>query len=81
MNELTELFWDEHFRNKKPQDLSNLRLRVFNWLNEDNFGGFGIDGDRFWIEKTCSRATLPNYIYAYMNKWAKKKGYTSIYAE
>lgn len=79
MNELTNMFWNEHFRDKNSVKLSKIKRRVYNWLDKDNFGGFAVDGNRFWIEKTCSTATLPNYIYDYMNKWAKKKGYQSIY--
>jgi len=33
----------------------------------------------FWIEKTCLMAELPNYIYDYLTKWAKKKGFIALY--
>jgi len=61
MNNLTRLFWNEHFHNK------------------DNFGGFGVDGNIFWIEKVCSISNLPNYIYSYLIKWANKQRYIYLY--
>jgi len=82
MNELTNMFWNEHFRNINEADLkelSGIKLKVYNWLNRDNFGGFALDNNVFWIEKTCSMATLPNYIYSYLTKWAKRKGFTALY--
>ena len=79
MNDLTNMFWDEHFRNIHKHELKGMKLRIFNWLNKDNFGGFALDGKVFWIEKTCSMATLPNYIYAYMKRWATKKGFQVLY--
>lgn len=79
MNKLTNMFWDEHFRNIDPSKLKGIKLRVYNWLNKDNFGGFVLDGNVFWIEKTCNLATLPNYIYYYLTRWAKRKGFTALY--
>ena len=79
MNELTNMFWNEHFRDIDVKELSGIKLRVYNWLNRDNFGGFALDNNVFWIEKTCSTATLPNYIYFYLTKWAKRKGFTALY--
>jgi hypothetical protein len=79
MTNLTDMFWNEHFRNVEVEKLKGLKLRIYNWLNKDNFGGFVLDGNIFWIEKTVSTATLPNYIYAYLKKWATKKGYTALY--
>jgi len=79
MKKLTNMFWNEHFRDNSRQDLSKIKQKVFDWLNRDNFGGFALDGRTFWIEKTCSTATLPNYIYSYMKKWAKRKGFISLY--
>jgi hypothetical protein len=80
MNDLTNMFWNEHFRGKDPKKLSQFKLRIYNWLNKDNFGGFVLDNNVFWIEKTCSTARLPNYIYYYLTKWAKRKGYTALYS-
>ena len=79
MNELTNIFWNEHFRDIKREDLSKIKQKVYDWLNKDNFGGFALDNNVFWIEKTCSTATLPNYIYYYLTKWAKRKGFTALY--
>lgn len=79
MNELTDMFWEEHFRDKNPNELKGIKLSIYNWLNRDNFGGFALDNKVFWIEKTCSTATLPNYVYSYLTKWAKRKGYTALY--
>ena len=75
MNDLTNMFWDEHFRDKSRAELSKIKQKVYDWLNEDNFGGFALDGKIFWIETTCSTARLPNYIYKYLLKWADRKGY------
>ena len=79
MNDLTSMFWDEHFRDKNPKELKGIKLSLYNWLNRDNFGGFVLDNGVFWIEKNTSTATLPNYIYAYLTKWAKRKGYKALY--
>ena len=79
MNELTNMFWNEHYRGNDRAKLSKIKQKVWDWLNEDNFGGFGLDNNVFWIEKTCSMARLPNYIYHYLIKWAKRKGYTALY--
>jgi len=79
MNKLTEMFWEEHFNNKDRAELSKIKQKVYNWLNKDNFGGFVLDNGVFWIEKTCNLATLPNYIYIYLTKWAKRKGYKALY--
>lgn len=79
MNELTNMFWNEHYRNKNRAELSKIKQKVYDWLNEDNFGGFILDGGTFWIEKTWGGARLPNYIYDYLHKWAEKKGYLALY--
>jgi len=79
MNELTNMFWNEHFRNIDTEKLSGIKLKVYNWLNRDNFGGFVLDNNVFWIEKTCSTSTLPDYIYNYLKKYAKRKGFISLY--
>ncbi len=79
MNELTNMFWNEHFRDKDRASLSKIKQKVYDWLNEDNFGGFVLDNGTFWIEKTCTTARLPNYIYSYLIKWAKRKGFNSLY--
>lgn len=77
--QLTGLFWDEHYRGKDRARLSKIKQKIWDWLNLDNFGGFVLDNDKFWIEKTCSTSKLPNYVLAYLKKWASKKGFTSIY--
>ena len=79
MNELTNLFWNEHFRSKDRAELTKIKQKVYDWLNEDNFGGFGLDNKVFWIEKTCLTAKLPNYIYKFIIKWGKKQGYKYLY--
>lgn len=80
MNDLTNIFWNEHFRDKNRAELSKIKQKVYDWLNEDNFGGFGIEGKYFWIETTCSTAKIYNYIRNYMIKWANKKGYKYTYS-
>jgi len=77
--QLTGMFWDEHFRGKDRATLSKIKQKVYDYLNGDNFGGFVLDNGVFWIEKTCSTARLPNYIYEYLKRWATKKGYKSLY--
>ncbi len=77
--ELTRLFWNEHFNGKEKSYLSGLKLRVYNWLNKDNFGGYFLDHNVFWFEKTVSTANLPNYIYHYLIKWAERKGFRYLY--
>ena len=79
MNDLTNMFWNEHFRNKNREKLPATKQKIYDWLNGDNFGGFVLDSGVFWIEKTCTTAKLPNYIYSYLINWAKKKGYQSLY--
>jgi hypothetical protein len=79
MNELTHMFWNEHFRGQKREDLSKMKQKVYDWLNEDNFGGLPLYRGVFWIEKTYSGARLPNYILSYVIKWATKKGFTYLY--
>lgn len=81
MNNLTNMFWNEHFRNIDRERLAGIKLHIYNWLNEDNFGGFVLEGNVFWIEKTCSTARLPNYIYDYLKRWAKKKGFIHLYSK
>ena len=39
MNELTNMFWNEHYRGKDRAKLSKIKQKVWDWLNEDNFGG------------------------------------------
>ena len=80
MNNLTSEFWDEHFRSKEINNMSKIKQKVYNWLNCDNFGGFVVDGKVFWIEKTVSTASLPNYIHKYLIKWMEKRGYKYLYS-
>ena len=77
--ELTYIFWAEHFNEKNRSRLSKIKQKVYDWLNGDNFRGFVLDNKIFWIEKTCSIAILPNYIYNYIIKWAKQKGFQYLY--
>jgi len=79
MNNLTRLFWNEHFHNKDRNKLIGIKAKVYDWLNKDNFGGFGVDGNIFWIEKVCNMSNLPNYIYSYLIKWANKQRYIYLY--
>ena len=79
MNDLTDMFWNEHFRDKNRAELIGIKAKVYDYLNSDNFGGFGLDNKVFWIEKNCLTSRLPNYIYTYLTKWAKNKGYTALY--
>lgn len=43
MNKLTNMFWDEHFADKNRAELSKIKQKVYDWLNEDNFGGFEVE--------------------------------------
>jgi hypothetical protein len=79
MNNLTNMFWDEHFRGKERSGLPKIKQKIYDWLNGDNFGGFVLDGKVFWIEKTCNIATLPNYVYDYLKRWARRKGYIALF--
>jgi hypothetical protein len=79
MNNLTGMFWDEHFINKDREKLSKIKQKIYDWLNEDNFNGFVLNSNIFWIELTWSQSRLPNYICNYIIKWAKRKGFTYLY--
>jgi hypothetical protein len=79
MNELTNKFWDEHFRNKNRSELPKIKQRIYDWLNQDNFGGFGVDGKIFWIETVCTSSIIYNYIRDYIIKWCKTQGYSYLY--
>ena len=72
---LTKEFWNyvESNRGKKVFD------RVYAWLNGDNLGAIVLDGKVFWIEKTCSLATLPDYIYNFIKAWCRNLGYNYLY--
>ena len=79
-NALTQKFWDEHFIGKSREELqSKIKRQVYDWLNGDNLGCFGTNGDIFWIEKVASTCTLPNYIREYIIRWAKRNGYRYLY--
>jgi len=75
MDNLTSLFWNhiEANRDKKLQE------RIYYWLGQDNLGKLATDGRIFWIEKTWSGATVPDYVHDYIIKWAKKRGYQYLY--
>lgn len=79
MNDLTRDFWNEHFNNIDLKHTSKIKEKIYNWLNKDNFGGFVIDRNIFWIELVCTSSRLPNYIYNYLIKWTSKKGYKYLY--
>ena len=78
MNDLTKLFWNEHFRDTDRVKLFGIKAKIYDWLNRDNFGGFGINGKRVWFERTWSGANFPNYIYNYLRKWCKEQGYSTL---
>ena len=73
-NNIANGFWEYVI----AQD-TKIAERVFNWLNRDNLGAIIEDGGVFWIEKTCSTATLPNYIYNYIIRWGRREGLTYLY--
>jgi hypothetical protein len=79
MNNLTRLFWNEHFESKTRPRLSKMGKKIYDWLNEDNFNGFVLDNKVFWVELVCTTSRLPNNIYTYIIKWAKLKGYKYLY--
>jgi hypothetical protein len=66
MQTLTREFFDENFKKDN---------KIYNWLNNDNLSDIIIDGSVFWIELTCYSATLPNYVFDFIEKWCNKKGY------
>jgi hypothetical protein len=71
---LTSYIWDV----AKKQD-TKLNKKLYNWLNKDNLGCIVLDGSVYWIELTCSTATLPNYLYKYIKRLCNKKGYQYLY--
>lgn len=77
--QLTSLFWNEHYTGQDISKLSKTKRSILQWLDRDNFRGFILDNNIFWIEKTYSKAKLPNYIYNYLTKWAEKKGFKALY--
>lgn len=68
-------FWDyiEARKNNK------LEGRIHNWLNKDNLGSITVNDNVFWLEKTCSFSTIPNYCSGYIVKWGKAKGLIYLY--
>jgi hypothetical protein len=81
MNELTNLFWNEHFRNINRVNLKGIKGKIFDWLNRDNLSGLIVDNKVFWIELIGNPSYLPNYIRRYIISWAKNKGYKYLYSE
>lgn len=75
MENISSRFWEyiETQRNKKIGE------RVYQWLNCDNLGAIILDKNVFWIEKTSSLSSMPNYIYKYLKNWGKKQGYIYLY--
>jgi len=54
--------------------------KVYNWMSRDNLNGIIIlDNEKFYFEKTNSTVIMPDYIYHYLKKWAKKQGYSYLY--
>jgi len=76
-NTKTNEFWEYMELNK---DISKINKKIYHWLDCDNLGNIVIDnGGVFWIELTCSLATLPNYVFMYIKRWMKKRGYEYLY--
>lgn len=76
MKDITSEFWQyiENNRGKKRFD------RIYNWLNRDNLSEIIVDNNVFWIELTCpSTNSLPNVVYDFIKKWAKKQGLIPLY--
>jgi len=67
-------FW-QHIENQNTK----IAKRIYNWLNHDNLASIIVDGKLFWLEKTCSTSTIPNFAYTYIKKWASKKNLTYLY--
>ncbi len=62
------------------KEKTKIGKRIYDWLNEDNLHAicqekYGV----YWLERTCSFATIPNYAWDYIEKWCKKRGLTYLY--
>ena len=70
----------EFFNYIQKQD-TKIAKEVYNWLNYDNLGGIIIYDNVYWLEKTISNITIPNYVFDYIESYMKKKGYKHLYVE
>ena len=52
-------------------------IKVYDWLNGDNFWGFYTDGKTAWFELITGYC--PNYIHDFLVKFIKKNGYKYLY--
>ena len=75
MKNIINEFWEHVEENKNKKYIE----KIYKWLNRDNLTSIIIDNNIYWLEKTCSLATIPNYAYNYIKKFMKKKGYTYLY--
>jgi hypothetical protein len=75
---ITSNFWEYIQANRGQKPIFD---KVYNWLNRDNLGNIVISDDSkvYWLELTCSLATLPEYIRAFIKKWCKAQGYEYLY--
>lgn len=60
------------------EDTKIAKLVYNNVLNLDKLSIIECD-NVFWIEKTCSWQTIPNYAYKYIKKWGNKRGLVYLY--
>ena len=73
MKYITSELWEDVEKQE-----TKIKKGVYNCLNYDNFS-IVLDGDVFWFEKTWSGASIPEYVYRWVIKWGKRKGYTYLY--
>jgi len=69
--DITKELWKD-MENRKTK----IQEKVYNWMQRDNLNAVILYGDAFWFELTCpSTNTMPDYVYEYLRKWGKSKGY------
>ena len=66
---------------EEEKEKTKIAQKVYNWLNEDNLSSVMVFNDtkRFYFELTTSYTEMPNYIFNYLKRWAKKQSYTYLY--
>ena len=69
-------FW-EYVETKRNTKIGE---KIYQWLNKDNLHAICEEnGNVYWLEKTCSYATIPNFAWDYMEKWCNKRGLEYLY--
>jgi hypothetical protein len=70
---ITSQLWNDIEQGKDKTKIAN---KVYHWLNKDNLGGiYTIDNDTFYFIPVNSFVSIPDYIYNWLKKWGKNKGY------